>query len=446
MDEMDEMVLIVGMARSGVAAARLLHERGQSVFVTDSGDAPLRSELDSLGIPYETGGHPPARFLEAEEIVMSPGVPLNIRPLEPARRKGVPIVSEIEVASRYIQGDIVAITGSNGKTTTTTLVGEVLIATGRPIQVGGNIGTAMSSLVDSSLPNTINVVEVSSFQLDGIQKFRPNVAVLMNITPDHLDRYPDFNAYRASKFRLLENQLPSDIAVLNRDDDQVFPPPVRGVAQQRYFSQRQVVDNGAYRSEGTLYLDGKRVMPVSDVSLRGAHNIDNVLATMTVAGCYGVSSKAMASAIGDFRGVEHRIEFVAKVNGVEFFNDSKATNVDSAIKAVQSFDSNIVIILGGKDKGGSYSPLVEAMTAAPRRVKHVLLIGAASDRIAAAIGDRLRMTRVASMADAVRFGMETGMPGDVVLLSPACASFDMYDNYEHRGNVFKEAVLAWPRN
>jgi len=438
------MVLIVGMARSGVAAAKLLQSRGKTVFATDSGAAPLRSELDTLGIPYEAGGHTSARFLEAEEIVMSPGVPLNIPPLGAARRKGIPIVSEIEVAFRYIQGDIVAITGSNGKTTTTTLVGEVLNTTGRPVQVGGNIGTAMSSLVDSSRPTTINVVEVSSFQLDGIQKFRPKVAVLTNITPDHLDRYADFRAYRASKFRIFENQQPSDFAIRNRDDAEVYPPESAGMARQRFFSRKQQnAEDGAYRSGDTLYLDGKPIMPVTDVSLRGAHNIDNVLAAMTVADCYGVPAPAMSEAIRKFRGVEHRIEFVSTVNGVRFFNDSKATNVDSAIKAVESFDGNLIIILGGLDKGAPYSPLVDVMIP---RVKLAILIGAAADKIAGAIGGRLPVARAGSLSDAVRLGLENGKPGDVVLLSPACASFDMFDNYEHRGKVFKEAVLAWPGN
>jgi UDP-N-acetylmuramoylalanine--D-glutamate ligase len=437
------MVLIVGMARSGVAAARLLQSRGKSVFATDSGAAPLRSELDSLGIPYEAGGHTASRFLEAEEIVMSPGVPLNIPPLGAARRKGVPIVSEIEVAFRYLQGEIVAITGSNGKTTTTTLVGEVLNSTGRPVQVGGNIGTAMSSLVDSSGPTSINVVEVSSFQLDGIQKFRPRVAVLTNITPDHLDRYADFGAYRASKFRIFENQQSSDFAIRNRDDAEVYPPASAGKARQRFFSQKQTVEDGAYRSGDNLYLGGSAVMPVADVSLRGAHNIDNVLAAMTVADCYGVSRDAMSETIRNFRGVEHRIEFVTAINGVQFFNDSKATNVDSSIKAVESFDGNVIIILGGLDKGAPYAPLIDAMTS---RVKLAILIGAAADKIEEAVGGRLPVVRADSMVDAVRLGLANGKPGDVVLLSPACASFDMFDNYEHRGKTFKEAVRSWPGN
>jgi UDP-N-acetylmuramoylalanine--D-glutamate ligase len=279
--------------------------------------------------------------------------------------------------------------------------------------------------------------------LDGIQKFHPRVAVLTNITPDHLDRYADFRAYRASKFRIFENQNSSDFAVRNRDDAEVYPPASAGAARQRFFSQRQIVEDGAYRSGETLYLDGKPVMPAADVPLRGTHNIDNVLAAMTVADCYGVSAETMSETIRKFRGVEHRIEFVATVNGVQFFNDSKATNVDSAIKAVESFDGNIIMILGGLDKGSPYSPLIDAMIP---RVKLAVLIGAAADKIAAAIGDRLPVVRAASMADAARLGRESGKPGDVVLLSPACASFDMFDYYEHRGKVFKEAVLAWQKN
>jgi len=374
---------------------------------------------------------------------VSPGVPLDIPPLGAARRKGIPIVSEIEMAFRYLQGDVVAITGSNGKTTTTTLVGEVLNTTGRPVQVGGNIGTAMSLLVESSRPDTINVVEVSSFQLDGIWNFRPNVAVLTNITPDHLDRYADFKAYRASKFRIFENQQSSDFAVRNRDDAEVYPPITAGKGRQRFFSQRQAVDEGAHRSGETLCLNGSPVMPVAEVTLRGAHNIDNILAAMTVADCYGVSPETMSETIRKFRGVEHRIEFVAEINGVRFFNDSKATNVDSSIKAVESFEGNIIIILGGLDKGAPYAPLIEAMIP---RVKRAILVGAAADKIADAIGGRLSVSRADSMAGAVRLGMEHAGSGDVILLSPACASFDMFENYEHRGRVFKEAVLSWQGN
>jgi UDP-N-acetylmuramoylalanine--D-glutamate ligase len=369
-------------------------------------------------------------FLEADEIVVSPGVPLDIEPLKAARQKGVPIVSEIELASRYLQGEIVAITGSNGKTTTTTLIGEILKATGRPVQVGGNIGVAMSGLVESSTPQTINVVETSSFQLDGIRTFRPHVGVLLNITPDHLDRYTDFQAYRASKFRLFENQSEHDMAVLNQDDPCVYPPPTPIRSHVLTFSRKSMPGKD-------LILDGQRVMSTDEVPLRGAHNVENVLAAMVTAACYDVPPDRIAEAVRRFKGVEHRIEFVAKVRGVEFFNDSKATNVDSAIKAVESFTKNILIVLGGKDKGASYAPLVKVMEG---RVKHVLLIGTAAKTISDAIGNRFPKTFVTTMDDVVGKAIELSSPGDVVLLSPACASFDMFENYEHRGRVFKNAV------
>jgi UDP-N-acetylmuramoylalanine--D-glutamate ligase len=437
-----EMKVVVGMARSGVAAARLLQSRGESVFVTDSGKPQASAELDALGIPWEAGQHTVARLLQADEIVVSPGVPLNIPPLQAARDKGVPIISELELASRYLKGDIIGITGSNGKTTTTTLVGEILKAAGKTVQVGGNIGTAMCGLVDTSTPTTINVIEVSSFQLDAIVAFHPRVAALLNVTPDHLDRYADFAAYRRSKFRIFENQRETDIAVLNRDDANVYPPPEGLRARQHYFSRTDGVADGAFRFGGMLYLNGTAVMAASDVRLRGEHNIENVLASMAITSIYGVQSSTLTSVISEFRGVEHRIEYVSSVRGVAFFNDSKATNVDSAIKAVDSFDHNLILILGGRDKGAPYDPLVRAMQG---KVKHVLLIGEASERIASAMDNTFPLTRMSSLEDAVREAAVIGEPGDVVLLSPACASFDMFDNYEHRGRAFKKAVQELPQ-
>jgi UDP-N-acetylmuramoylalanine--D-glutamate ligase len=436
------MRIVVGMARSGVAAARLLHGEGESVFVTDSGTPQASAELDALGIPWEAGGHTTSRFLQADEIVVSPGVPLDIAPLQSARDKGVPIIGELELASRYLRGDIVGITGSNGKTTTTTLVGEILKAAGRTVQVGGNIGTAMCGLVETSTPSTINVIEVSSFQLDAIRTFRPKVAALLNISPDHLDRYPSFDAYRRSKFRIFENQQNSDIAVLNRDDANVYPPPDGLRAQQHFFSRTDGIADGAFRFGGMLYLNGHAVMAASDVRLRGEHNIENVLASLAITSVYAVPSATLTSVIGEFRGVEHRIEYVATVRGVSFFNDSKATNVDSAIKAVESFDRNLILILGGRDKGASYDPLIDAMSG---KVKHILLIGEASDKIAAAVNNKFPLTRMSSLEDAVQRGASMGEPGDVVLLSPACASFDMFENYEHRGRVFKNSVQELPQ-
>jgi len=425
------------MARSGVAAARLLQSRGESVFVTDSGKRVVSGELDALGIPWESGQHTAERFLRADEIVVSPGVPLDIPPLRSARTKGVPIVSELELASRYLKGDIIGITGSNGKTTTTTLVGEILKAAGKTVQVGGNIGTAMCGLVDTSSSSTINVIEVSSFQLDAIVNFRPHVAALLNVTPDHLDRYADFAAYRRSKLRIFENQRETDFAVLNRDDDNVFPPPEAIRARQCLFTRTGRLDDGAFRSGGTLYLNGQAVMPAAGVLLRGEHNIENVLAAMAITSSYAIASPTLAAAIHEFHGVEHRIEFVAEVRGTQFFNDSKATNVDSAIKAVASFERNVILILGGRDKGAPYEPLVEAMRG---KVRHVLLLGEAADRIRAAFDGAFPETRAASLQEAVTIAASIAKPGDVVLLSPACASFDMFENYEHRGRVFKKSV------
>jgi len=425
------VVLVVGIARSGIAAAKLLLSQGVDVYVSDSGHpAEGAAELKAAGISYETGKHTAAVFTQADEIVLSPGVPPEIEALKAARDKGIPIISEIELAFRYIQGEIVAITGSNGKTTTTSLTAAILKRTERPVQLGGNIGVAMSRLVKTSTPDTINVIETSSFQLDGIRCFRPKVGVLLNITPDHLDRYADFQAYRASKFRLFENQTSGDIAILNRDDGQVFPPPYPIRSQIRTFSRRAIEDNA-------ITLAGHVLMPVRDVPLRGAHNLENVLAAATVALCYGVRYEAIAESIRAFGAVEHRLEFVREIKGVAFYNDSKATNVDSTIKAVESFDRGVIIILGGKDKGAPYAPLVEAMEG---RVKHVLLIGQAAQQISDAIGGRFPTTFVATMKDAITTGVSLAHTGDVVLLSPACASFDMFDNYEHRGRVFKDAV------
>ena len=436
------MTLVVGMARSGVAAAKLLKSRGESVFVTDSGAGANSFELDAAGIGWEAGQHTLSHFVSADEIVVSPGVPLNISPLEAARVKGVPIVSELELASRYLQGDVVGITGSNGKTTTTTLVGEILKAAGNPVQVGGNIGTAMCSLVETSTAKTINVIEVSSFQLDAIVHFRPRVAALLNVTPDHLDRYPDFAAYRKSKFRIFKNQSETDIAVLNHDDPNVYPPPGGLRARQFLFSRTDGVSEGAFRFGGMLYLNGRAVMAASDVRLRGEHNIENVLASLAITSNYSVPTATLTRVISEFQGVEHRIEFAGRVQGMDFFNDSKATNVDSAIKAVSSFERNIILILGGRDKGASYDPLVKAMEG---KVKHVLLIGEAAHKIAMAIGTRIPLTHVPTLEDAVRRALSTGSAGDVVLLSPACSSFDMFENYEHRGRIFKNAVQELQR-
>ena len=433
------MVLVVGMARSGLAVSRLLRAQGVSVFATDSNRSRLEPEFNRLGVPYEAGRHDLKRFIDAREIVTSPGVPLDSEYLAAARENEVPIVSELEVASRYLKGDIVAITGSNGKTTTTKLIGEIVACGRRPVQVGGNIGVAASDLVEDSTDDTVNVLEVSSFQLDTIVDFRPDVALLLNVTPDHMDRYADFGAYRDAKFSLFRNQSETDSAVLNADDPECYPAPEWLHSRQLLFSSSRWLDAGASLSGDDMFTLGRRILSLDEIPLRGRHNVDNVLAACLVADLYGIDPESMASTIRSFTGVEHRLETVAMINGIEFVNDSKATNVDSAVKAVESFDANVIIIVGGTDKGASYEPLVCAMEG---RVKKVLLTGAAADKLEDAIGGRLSISRVASMDDAVARALDSGQAGDVVLLAPACSSFDMFANYEERGRAFKKAVLS----
>jgi UDP-N-acetylmuramoylalanine--D-glutamate ligase len=434
------MVVVVGMARSGLAASRLLRSRGCEVFATDSNPEPaLKREFDGDGIPSETGMHSLEVLETADEVVVSPGVPMEIGFLGAARQRGLSVVSEIEMAFRYLQGEIVAITGSNGKTTTTALVGHVLGHGPRPVQIGGNIGTPVSDLVSSSTEETINVIEVSSFQLDLTRTFRPRVGVLLNITPDHLDRYSGFDAYRSSKQRLFANQTEQDYAVLNGDDPGVYPLPSCMRPRRMEFSTRGRPAADASLRDGQVVIGETPVMPIGDIPLRGMHNVENVLAALLAAEACGFETGRMASAVGTFRPVAHRIETVASIDGVEFVNDSKATNVDSAVKAVESFQEPIVLILGGQGKGSSYAPLVRAMSG---RVRQAVTIGAAADAIEAAIGRAVPVRRARTMADAVEIAIGVAAPGDVVLLAPACASYDMYRNYEERGNDFKRSVRS----
>jgi UDP-N-acetylmuramoylalanine--D-glutamate ligase len=440
------MIVVVGMAQSGLAVSRLLLDRGFEVYATDADPSPrLRDEFAQAGIPAETGGHSPERLLEAEEIVLSPGVPPDIEPLARAREAGVPIVSELEVASRYLLGDIVAITGSNGKTTTTSLVGSILSSGSRPVEVGGNIGRAASDLVRNSTPATIHVLEVSSFQLEGIRAFRPRVAVLLNVTPDHLDRYRDFDAYRMAKFRVFRNQAAGDVAILNRDDPRSVPAPVEIASLPRFFG-RGDASSGAGISDGRLMVDGNAIMPVEEVPLRGQHNLENVLAALLVADAFRIDAARVREAVASFRAVEHRLETVATIAGVEYVNDSKATNVDAAIKAIQAFPGRVILIAGGTDKGTRFEPLAAALEG---RVRDVVTIGVAAPRIREAIersaNAEVVVRRARDMADAVSVATGLARPGDVILLAPACASFDMYQNYEERGRDFRRAVLSHVR-
>lgn len=440
-------VLVVGLKRSGVAAARFCAARGALVTVTDSaGHEALVPEIESLRdieISYELGGHHNATFLRSDLIVVSPGVPPAIEPIQAAMKKRVEVISEIELASRFLKGRVVAITGSNGKTTSTTLAGDVFRFAGFHTQVGGNIGTPMIDLVDTSTDDTITVVEVSSFQLEAISTFRPNVGVVLNVTPDHLDRYSSFEEYAAFKRALFQNQRPEDWAVLNADDPVTarFAGGVPG--RVWWFSQCRPLEEGCfYRDRHIQVARHGEVTPVisrDQIPLLGAHNVENCLAVISAAAILGVDFRSVAQAIREFPGVEHRLEFVAELNGVRYYNDSKATNVDATLKALEAFGGDVFLILGGKDKGSDYTVL---STLLRERVKQLLVIGAAAEKIERQLAGIVPIRRCETLQRAVACTPSIAAQGDIVLLAPACASFDQFENYEHRGRVFKQLVRS----
>jgi UDP-N-acetylmuramoylalanine--D-glutamate ligase len=443
-------VLVVGLGKSGVASALFLKSRGARVTVSDSKpEAELRDEILLLlehGITVETGGHGERTFRGQDLIVVSPGVPLDAPQLVSARNLGEPVViiGEIELASQFLAGQIVAITGANGKTTTTSLAGEIIAAGNFPTLVGGNIGTPAISFVDQAGPTTWTVLEVSSFQLETIVEFRPRIAVILNITPDHLDRHKTFDNYVNAKARIFENQLPGDFTVLNADDPTTAGLSDRTRAQLFWFSRKKEVKKGAFvRSAHIYYRDGnteREIMPRSEISLQGAHNLENVLAGLSIGMLAGCQPDQIRRAVRNFKAVEHRLEFVAKIAGVDYYNDSKATNVDATIKALESFPANIHLILGGKDKGSDYTVLHELLR---QRVKRVYTIGAAAAKIESQIKDAVEIDHAETLETAVRRANESAVAGDVVLLAPACASFDQFQSYEHRGRVFKELVRSF---
>ena len=438
-------VLVVGLGKSGVASALFLKLRGARVTVSDTKtEDELRAEIPVLldhGITVETGEHGERTFHGQDLIVVSPGVSVDALPIVQARTSGEPIIGEIELAAQFLPGRIVAITGSNGKTTTTTLTGEILTAGGLPTLVGGNIGTPAISLVERAKPDHIIVLEVSSFQLETIQTFRPKMAVILNITPDHLDRHRTFAAYAGAKARIFENQQADDFAVLNADDPNCVALAEGIRAHICWISRKKEVQQGASVQDGRIgFRDagGKReIMLVSEIPLKGAHNLENVLAAICAGALMGVKPEHIRRAVQQFKAVEHRLEYVATIRGVDYYNDSKATNVDATIKALESFPANIHLILGGKDKGSDYTVLNDLLR---ERVKRVYTIGAAAEKIESHIKGAAEIVPAETLDDAVRRAAAVAQAGDVVLLAPACASFDQFDNYEHRGRVFKEVV------
>jgi UDP-N-acetylmuramoylalanine--D-glutamate ligase len=441
----DKRVLVVGLGKSGVASALFLKDRGARVTVSDTKSPDqLRDEIPILldhGITVETGGHGERTFRGQDLIVVSPGVPVDAPPLMQARAAGEPVIGEIELAAQNLLGPIVAITGSNGKTTTTTLAGEILAAGGLPVAVGGNIGTPAISLVAAASRETVTVLEVSSFQLETIQTFRPKVAVILNITPDHLDRHRTFQTYVDAKARIFENQQPGDFAVLNEDDPTCRTLRDRTRAEVFWFSRKQEVQNGAWVRDGKILFrdaSGQReIMLVNEIPLKGAHNVENVLAGVCAGALMGCEPARIRKAIQEFKAVEHRLEYVATIKGVEYFNDSKATNVDATIKALESFPKNIHLILGGKDKGSDYTVLSDLLR---ERVKRVYTIGAAAEKIESQIKGAAEIVHAETLDNAIRRAAAVAQSGDIVLLAPACASFDQFQSYNHRGRVFKEVV------
>ena len=437
-------VLVIGLARTGVATSLFCAEREAIVTATDSRQESEISEsankLRKAGVSVLLDTLAEKAFIEQDLIVPSPGVPADLPGLQTARASGVTVWSEIELADRFLNGKLIGITGSNGKTTTTSLIEHILRNAGIATVLAGNIGTPLIASVDKTRDDTVTVAELSSFQLELIESFRTNISVFLNLTPDHLDRHHTFGAYAAAKIRIFENQTEQDFAVLNADD-----PATTQLAPTRprvyWFSRKQRVAQGAYVRDAEIVFrhDGEEetVLRVADIPLLGSHNLENVLAAAAACRLAGASSMAIAKGVRSFAGVEHRIEFVAEIAGVRYYNDSKATNVDATLKALDAFPGRILVVLGGKDKNSDYTVLRQ-----PLRDKAILalLVGAAADKIEKQIAGSVAIERANTLQRAVEVASHAAQPGDVVLLAPACASFDQFQSYEHRGRVFKELV------
>jgi UDP-N-acetylmuramoylalanine--D-glutamate ligase len=446
-DVNDKRVTVAGAARSGLAAAELLARRGARVTLSDTrATVPEAERLGSLGIALELGGHRLETFVGADLVVLSPGVPPNQGVIEAARARGVPVIAEIELASRWLQGRLIAITGTKGKSTTTALTGRMLEAAGFRVLVGGNIGSPLSAQVSESTPDTVHVVETSSFQLEQIAGFHPWIAVMLNFSPDHLDRHPDVAAYGAAKARIFENQDPGDWAVVNADDPAVLELARRGRAATRLFARQTPVAEGTVVDSGWIVnrrrAGDERLVPLTAIHLLGSHLIGDVMAAATVGSIVGAASSAMTAAVDAFHGLEHAMELVADVDGVRFINDSKATNVEAALRSIESFERGLVPIIGGRFKGGDVGVLREALRA---RARAVVAIGEARGLIRQALDGVVPVHEVGAFETAVETAYELAKPAGVVLLAPACASFDMFRDYAERGRKFKEEVARIAR-
>jgi len=405
-----------------------------------------QQQFHALGVPVvlQTAENVADRGREPDLIVISPAVPYDLPILAEARNRGISVIGEVELASYFLKGPVIGITGANGKTTTTALVGHLLQECGIPCQVGGNIGTAVTSLIETSADDRWNVLELSSFQLESIERFRARIGACLNVTPDHLDRHHTFENYAAAKERLFETQQADDFAVLNYEDSTCRDYSSRAKAKVRWFSSSRRVSCGVWLKDDEIWLDERPFMTRGQIRMRGLHNVENVMAATLVAHLAGAKLDELGSAVESFPGVEHRIEFVRSLDGVDYYNDSKATNVDATLKAVSAFPRGLWIILGGKDKGSDYRPLREPLE---QQAKGALLIGApppypyaAAPLIAKTLDGALPVIDCGTLANAVQHARRHALPGDVVLLAPACASFDQFKNFEERGRVFKQLV------
>jgi UDP-N-acetylmuramoylalanine--D-glutamate ligase len=435
--------LVLGLARTGKACARFLVNRGATVSVSDlRSGAELQEKMTDLkGIAhsYFLGGEDRQALAGVNYVIPSPGVPADNPLLRDAVARRIAVLSEIEIAYRFLAAPLVAITGTNGKSTTTTLVGEMLKAGGKKVFIGGNIGTPLIEFVSGEWE--WGVVEISSFQLEWVKQFRPRIAALLNLSEDHLDRYPDFGTYRQAKERIFAAQREDDIAILNRDDPLVWPLRERLETRVVSFGFGEVTDGVYALSDAIIWRDGSKEekFPLGRVKIQGIHNVENMMAAIAMAKAVGVSQAAIQRTLEDFRGLEHRLEFVRERNGVRFYNDSKGTNVGAVMKSLASFSAPVLLLAGGVDKGGGYGVLREAIQ---QKVRRLILFGAARQIIANALGDLTATVVVGDLAAAVRDAAEHAQPGDVVLFSPACSSFDMFRNYAERGKAFKSLVQA----
>ncbi len=439
MDFAGKQIAVVGMAQSGLAVVEMLVARGAEVRAFDQKPAQelgqTAAALARMGVKLEPQSS--EGFEGVDMIVISPGVPANLAELEAARQRGARVIGEVELAAEFLLGPTIGITGANGKTTTTALVGHILKESGFAAQVGGNIGRPVTAMICTSRAGQWNVLELSSFQLETIECFRAHIGVCLNVTPDHLDRHGTFENYANAKARLFETQAVGDFAVLNADDASCVEYARRTRARAVWFSTKRATSPGLYADDERLYYDGAPFMTVAEIPLRGRHNVENTLAAAGAAHMAGVPLEAIAAAVRTFPGVEHRIEFVRKLGGVDFYNDSKATNVDATMKSIEAFPGRLWIILGGKDKNSDYTVLKPLLH---EKARAALLIGAAAPKIAGHLGDSVRLIFAGTLDAAVRDAWSEAEPGDTILLAPACASFDQFDSYEHRGRVFKEVV------